>query len=73
MFFSKSQKRAVLKKLPVYTGIAVLGVALSFVGVKMHNKKDIPLLKNIQNEQSANKTDTFASGSKIFSSFSINY
>lgn len=62
-----------MKKLPVYTGIAVLGVALSFVGVKMHNKKDIPVLKNIQNEQSANKTDTFASGSKIFSSFSINY
>ena len=62
-----------MKKLPVYTGIAVLGVALSFVGVKMHNKKDIPVLKNIQNEQSANKTDTFTSGSKIFSSFSINY
>lgn len=73
LFFSKSQKKAVLKKMPVYAGIAVLCAVLSFVGVKMHNKKDIPVLKNIQNEQSANKTDTFASSSKIFSSFSINY
>ena len=31
--------------MPVYAGIAVLCAVLSFVGVKMHNKKDIPVLK----------------------------